>query len=243
MGDQDQGTGQAANSQTGNQGNQQTGQQANTGAGQAGGQQGVQQNAQQQPNAGQQAGNQSQQQGQQQQPQPYATFPDAKTFETRMQREARKLMNQRAREAGYEDWDDMQAALPPDKGGGAGTQTAGGKQPGKDKGADGSIEADRLRMALTVGAKLNLPAALVSRLQGSTPEEMEADAQALLGLMTPQGGQGQQGGQRQPGIPLVQNNQNQPTTFTRAQLRDAEFVRKNADAIRQAHREGRIVNS
>lgn len=236
------------NEQAAGQGNQSAGQQPNAGAGTGGQQaQGQAQTSQAQTSQGQQqtshagtqpAGNQTQ--GQQQQ-QPFIAFPDAKAFEKRMAREARRQMNAQAREAGFEDWDDMMAELGT-KTAGSGTPTAG-RQPGRQQSPETSNEADRLRMALGVGAKLNLPTALVARLQGSTPEEMEADAQALLTIMgQAQGGQQQQGQQRQPGIPGVQNNQ-QPTTFTRAQLQDPEFVRKNKDAILKAAREGRIVAS
>ncbi len=88
-------------------------------------------------------------------------------------------------------------------------------------------------MAIQAGTKLNLPTALVLRLQGSTVAEMEADAQSLLGLMT---------APRGPGIPNVPT-QNQPVTFTKAQLQDAKFVREHKDEILRAGREGRIVDS
>lgn len=96
-------------------------------------------------------------------------------------------------------------------------------------------ETARLQMALTVGTKLNLPVALIGRLQGATPEEMEADAQVLLGLMS-------NGQARTPGIPPVPAG-NTPVTFTSTQLKDPEFVRNNVAAIQQAAREGRIVRS
>lgn len=101
----------------------------------------------------------------------------------------------------------------------------------------GPSESARLTMALQVGAKLNLPVALISRLQGSTPEEMEADAQTLLGVM----GSGATVA-RGPGVPAVPAG-GQPLTITRTQMQDPKFVRENADAIRRAKAEGRIVNS
>jgi hypothetical protein len=66
---------------------------------------------------------------------------------------------------------------------------------------------------------------------------MKADAeslQALIGRGTPAA--------RGPGIPPVPAG-NQPVTFTAAQLGDAKFVRENANAIRQAATQGRIVRS
>lgn len=103
--------------------------------------------------------------------------------------------------------------------------------------ASTSAETARLQMALKVGAELNLPAALINRLQGDTEAAMKADAESLVALM----GSGTPAN-RMPGIPPVPAG-NQPVTFTRTQLQDAKFVRENAEAIRQAASQGRIVNS
>lgn len=93
-------------------------------------------------------------------------------------------------------------------------------------------------MAIKVGSELNLPVALVGRLQGDTEEAMKADAQTLLGLMDGN----RPGNAHAPGIPPVPQA-GQQITFTRTQLQDAKFVRANAEAIRKAAAEGRIVNS
>lgn len=101
--------------------------------------------------------------------------------------------------------------------------------------APASTQPNRLEMALAVGAELNLPVALINRLQGSTPEEMKADAQVLLGLMS-------NGQARAPGIPPVPAGTT-PVTFTATQLKDPAFVREHAAAIQKAYAEGRIVRS
>lgn len=164
--------------------------------------------------------------------QPFATFDTEKSFMTRVNRDARKQMNEFAKEQGFSDWAHLSETLNTLRQGAGGQQPA---QPPAQPTPQGPSEADRLRMALTVGAKLNLPAALVGRLQGTTAEEMEADAQALVSLM----GQGQQ---RAPGIPPAPSN-GQPVTFTVAQLQDPKFVREHEAEIRRAHAEGRIVRS
>jgi hypothetical protein len=165
-------------------------------------------------------------------PQPFATFPDAKSFNSKVSREARKLMNAQAKEAGFEDWADMQDSVAATRQPPAATPTpdAAPATPATPAQPD---EASRLRMALQVGAELNLHPALVGRLQGATREEMTADAQALLGLMT---------APRGPGIPPVVQ-QNQPVTFTKAQLQDPKYVREHQAEIMQAAREGRIRDS
>lgn len=89
-------------------------------------------------------------------------------------------------------------------------------------------------MALQVGAELNLPAALIARLQGDTLEAMKADAQNLLSLMG--------SGTRGPGIPPVPGG-NPPVTITTAQLQDPKWVREHQAEIQLASREGRIVRS
>jgi len=141
-----------------------------------------------------------------------------------------------AKDLGFEDVDEMRetlASLRQAQGGGAQAQPATPETPTST--ATSQPDAVRLQMALSVGAKLNLPVALVGRLQGGTEAEMEADAQALLALMG-------NGAARAPGIPPVPAG-NQPVTFTQTQLQDPKFVRANAEAIRRASAEGRIVRS
>lgn len=147
--------------------------------------------------------------------------------------EIRKL----AKDLGFEDADEMRDALATLRRaqGGGQPNTPGAEPPTTT--AQPSADVTRLQLALKVGAELNLPAALIGRLQGDTEEAMKADAeslQALMGSGTPAA--------RGPGIPPVPAG-NQPVTFTREQLGDAKFVRANADAIRQAAAQGRIVNS
>lgn len=157
----------------------------------------------------------------------------------------RAALKKLATDLGFEDADEMREALQTLRQAQGGAQpltptepfdSAQGK-PGAQAPTTQVDQASRLQMALTVGAKLNLPAALIGRLQGSTPDEMEADAQTLLALMgsttrQPPG----------PGIPPPPGG-NPPVTFTRAQLQDAKFVREHAAEIQAAAREGRIVRS
>ncbi len=173
--------------------------------------------------------------------QPYRAFADQQELDafvkTAKGQAERAGIRKLAKDLGFEDVDEMREALGTLRQAQGGTQPA---QPGADAppSSQGPSESARLSMALTVGAKLNLPAALIGRLQGATPEEMEADAQVLLGLMSA----GQASTPRPPGIPAVPAH-GQPVTFTRTQLQDAKFVREHQEAIRQAYREGRIVNS
>lgn len=195
-----------------------------------------------QPNAGQ--GAQAPQAGQEpaQTPanEPFAIFPTEQAFRQRLSREARKEMNTFAKQAGFDDWTHLSETLATlRQGANDQEQPAQGAQAQPEQAQaqqqqQGPNEAERLRMALQVGAKLNLPAALVARLQGNTPEAMESDAQQLLSLMGT--------GAQRAGIPPVPQSQ-QPTTFTRQQLQDPAFVRANKDAIMRAAAEGRIVNS
>jgi hypothetical protein len=177
--------------------------------------------------------------------QPYRTFADQKALDdfvkgAKSQAE-RAAVRKLAKDMGFEDADEMReslAALRQAQGGGqpttpdaGATAATPGPSPASDMGA-------RLQMAINVGAKLNLPAALLPRLQGATEAEMEADAQTLLGLM----GSGASAAVPRPGIPPVPAG-NQPVTFTRTQMQDPRFVRENAEAIRRAAAEGRIVKS
>lgn len=171
---------------------------------------------------------------------PFATFPDADSFNRRMQREADKRMNEAVKAAGFDSWEQMnerltaiQNAVNPQ------TQTGAVNS---DRGQSGSGDGPNLQMALQVAQEKNLPVALISRLQGGTKEEMAADADALLALVgasassppSPPAG---------PGIPNAPTGDSQAVTFTRAQLQDPAFVRENAAAIRQAASDGRIVDS
>ena len=144
-----------------------------------------------------------------------------------------------AKDLGFEDVDEMRetlASLRQAQGGGAAASPGVAPETPTSQ-ATSQPDAARLQMALAVGTKLNLPAALIGRLQGGTEAEMEADATTLLGLM---GGGATQ--QRVPGIPPVPAG-NQPVTFTQTQLQDPKFVRANIEAIRKASAEGRIVRS
>lgn len=194
-----------------------------------------------QPNAGQ--GQQTQQAGQEQAneaAQPFATFPTEKAFNQRLTREARRQMNETAKKAGFDDWQHMSDALATlrQSANGSDDDDPAAQQPGTAQAQPaaqpaGPSEADRLKMAIQVGAKLNLPAALVGRLQGDTPEAMEADAQSLVALMQ---------APARPGIPGAPQSETR-ATFTRAQLSDPAFVRAHEAEIRIAHRDGRIVDS
>jgi len=167
--------------------------------------------------------------------QPFATFPDAKSFNAKVGREARKLMNQQAKEAGFDDWEHMQESVAATRQPPAATPTPGpeGTAAATPAAPAQPDEASRLRMALQIGTELNVPTALVARLQGATADEMRADATALLGLMT---------APRGPGIPPAVQ-QGHPVTFTRKQIQDPAYVREHQAEILQAAREGRIVDS
>lgn len=149
----------------------------------------------------------------------------------------RAAVRKLAKDMGFEDADEMRETLQGLRRAQGGEQPA---QPGAEpptQTAQPNADAARLQLALKVGAELNLPAALIGRLQGETEEAMKADAEALQALMG-----GGTPASRGPGIPPVPAG-NQPVTFTRAQLGNAKFVRENAEAIRQAAAQGRIVNS
>lgn len=184
---------------------------------------------------------------QQQNQQPFRSFASQDELNTFMQdrvgRAEKSALNTAAKAAGYESWEEMQTQV-------SAIRKALG-QPGAEQSqaaADGGQQQaapdpalQRLQLVLQVGQQKNLPAALISRLQGGTLEEMQADADALLALM---GGQQSQQTQRPPG-PGIPNapGEHQQVTFTRAQLQNPEFVRKNADAIQRAAAEGRIVDN
>lgn len=164
----------------------------------------------------------------------FATEKDLQDFVKRSKSQAeRAAVRKLASDLGFEDADELRDALEPLR-----------KTPAKEPGTQGDAaqpaatpagpsDADRLRMAINVGAKLNLPAALVGRLQGDTPEAMEADAQALVALMQ---------APARPGIPGAPQTE-QRATFTRQQLSDPKFVREHQAEIMQASRDGRIVDS
>lgn len=174
--------------------------------------------------------------------QPYRAFADQKELDdfvkgAKSQAE-RSAIRKLAKDLGFEDADEMREALGTlrQAQGGAQTPTTPGAQP--TPASQGPSESARLQMALEVGAELNLPVALVRRLQGDSKEAMTADAQSLLAMM----GSGASTTPRPPGIPPAPQT-SQAQTFTVAQLQDAKFVRENADAIRRAKVEGRIVRS
>lgn len=194
-----------------------------------------------QPNAGQ--GQQPEQAGQEQAP--FATFPTEAAFKQRLNRDTRRQMNAFAKEQGFDDWQHLSDTLGTlrQQASGQGQQAQAAQQPEQGDTTQpaaqpaGLSDADRLRMAIQVSAKLNLPAALVGRLQGDTLEAMEADAQQLVGLMQQPGAPW-----ARPGIPGAPQTE-QRATFTRAQLQDPAFVRAHQAEIMQASREGRIVDS
>lgn len=169
----------------------------------------------------------------------FATEADLTAFVQRSKNQAeRSALRKLATDMGFEDADELKEALEPLRRGKGGTQTA---QPGTpvapaQQGPTGSPQgAERLKMALNVGKSKNLPIAIVELLQGDSEEAMTAHADQLMALFA-------SGANRTPGIPGAPQ-QNQPVTFTRAQLQDAKFVREHANEIRAAAREGRIVNS
>lgn len=151
----------------------------------------------------------------------------------------RAAIRKLAKDLGFEDAEEMRQALQSLRQGQGGDGPAPSPSTPETTAttttAEGPSASARLAMAIKVGAEMNLPAALINRLQGDTEEEMRADAQQLLGMVG-------SGATRGPGIPPVPAG-NSPVTFTRTQLQDAKFVRANAAAIRQAHAQGRIVNS
>lgn len=179
---------------------------------------------QQTPNAGAQAQAAGEQPEEQE---PFATFDTAESFNKRLERDAKKRMNKQAQELGFDSWEQMQTVF-------SARRQGDGEQPQAAPAADN--RAERLQMALQVGQELNLPVALINRLQGDDIEAMRADAETLQGLFQPQQ---QQAG---PGIPPAPQSE-QRATFTRAQLQNPQFVRENKEAIMQAAREGRIVDS
>lgn len=142
----------------------------------------------------------------------------------------RAAVRKLAKDMGFEDADEMREALATLRqsqgGGDQSPNTPGAESPATTAKPD--AEATRLQLALKVGAELNLPAALISRLQGDTEEAMKADAEALKALV----GSGTPAS-RGPGIPPVPEG-NRPVTFTAEQLSDPAFVRENAQAIRQS---------
>lgn len=166
--------------------------------------------------------------------QPFAVFPSADSFNRRVDREARQSLDREARAAGYDNWQALlehrpQPAAPaPDPAQTPEPETAPAQA------APATVdEAARLRLAIEIGGDLGLAPALLTRLQGNTREELQADAERLAGAINQPRG---------PGIPPAPRN-NQTVTFTRAQLQNPAFVRENAAAIQQAAREGRIADA
>lgn len=181
--------------------------------------------------------------------QPFRSFTDQRELDAFVQgsksQAERAAVRKLAKDMGFEDADEMREALQGLRQAQGGTvpmpaATATPSAPGTSGSVFAPPGADqvaaRLQTALKVAAELNLPVALIARLQGASEEEMKADAQALLAVM------GGSAAPRAPGIPAVPAT-GQQITFTRTQLQDPKFVRDNAAAIRKAHAEGRIVNS
>jgi hypothetical protein len=166
--------------------------------------------------------------------QPFAVFPNAESFNKRVDREARQALDREARAAGFDNWQALlehrtqpPAAPAPGPAQTPEPETAPAQAPATID------EAARLRLAIEIGGDLGLAPALLARLQGNTREEIQADAERLAGaIQQPRG----------PGIPPAPRN-NQTVTFTRAQLQNPAFVRENAAAIQQAAREGRIADA
>ncbi len=169
---------------------------------------------------------------------PYRTFAteaDLNRFMgDRAKRAERSALNRVARENGFEDWQDMNDALATIR---RTPENAAAAQPTTPEGSQPPDAAARLNLALSVAEAKGLPVTLVTRLQGNTKEDMEADADRLLALITASGGA--VGHRGVPGAPQGQ----QPVTFTQAQLSDPKFVREHQTEIRQAYAEGRIVRS
>jgi hypothetical protein len=174
--------------------------------------------------------------------QPYRTFADQAELDSFVKsskgQAERAAIRKLAKELGFEDADEMRESLQTLRqaqgGGASASPTTPDTTTQATTPAGPSPTEARLTMALQVGAKLNLPAALIARLQGDTLEAMEADAQQLVGLMGT--------GARGPGIPPVPEG-NRPVTITTAQLQDPKWVREHQAEIQLASREGRIVRS
>lgn len=92
------------------------------------------------------------------------------------------------------------------------------------------LKADSLRNK--VAAEYKLPASLAARLIGSDEAAMRADAEELAQLLP----KTKIGGATDPA-----KEAGSKQTFTRSQLRDRAFFLKNEAAIKEAYREGRIV--
>jgi hypothetical protein len=170
---------------------------------------------------------------------PFAVFPTPESFQKRLDREARQRLDGHAQELGFENWQAYldsrnQEPEPPQAGAQADTAPEPG-QPDGEQPAATLDEAARLRLAIEIGGDRGLPPALLTRLQGNSREELEADADRLLSVV--------QSGPRGPGVPRVRQSGNQSTTFTRSQMQDPAFVRANAQEIQRAAREGRIVDA
>lgn len=160
-----------------------------------------------------------------QRPDPFAIFPDADAFNARMDREARSRMNKTAKDAGFESWDAMTQrydALRQALGDDAGKVTP--DQPTNE----GPDEAARLRMAVSVAQEVNLPVALIGRLQGGTADEMKADAESLMALV---GASSAGVAVATPGVPAAPQGDGLPTV-TAEQRRDPKWIRENESTVR-----------
>ncbi len=175
--------------------------------------------------------------GEGQQPEPYRVFASQEeldTFVVKSKKQAeRAAIRKLAKDYGFEDVDELREAMEVLRRG----QRPSAQEEGQEQqpAQQGPSESEILQLKLQVAAAKNLPVALVARLQGSTKEELEADADALLGLVS-------QPSAPRPGIPPAPQG-GQPVTFTSQQLSDPAFVRQHREAIQQAAREGRLVRS
>jgi hypothetical protein len=93
------------------------------------------------------------------------------------------------------------------------------------------LESERLnRLRLEVATRHNLPLDLATRLQGKDADELAADAAKLAELVKPAA----------PGVPPAPGRSGPTAGFTREQLNDPAFIRKNVDRIMDAARKGEL---
>jgi len=96
---------------------------------------------------------------------------------------------------------------------------------------DKELQAERLgNLRLQIALKKGLPVELAGRLQGTTADELEADAVALAKLVKVSA----------PGVPPAPTRQEGQPMFTAAQMSDSKWVREHEKEILQAYSEGKI---
>lgn len=94
------------------------------------------------------------------------------------------------------------------------------------------LEAERLnRTRMEVAAEIGLPLTLAGRLQGATVEELKADAEQLAELFSKNG---------TIGLPARGKRKAQQSEITPEKMRDAKWVRENAEKIRAADKRGEL---